>query len=187
MDNLLKSKILKKALEAYSAGHQSYAFELLRYLSRECPDDIEVKAALYKAYLEQPIINRTNKIKAFIAKTKAEMLMQKGDMDNAIELFEDALRLNPNDYSILISLVNILISKNKKAVGLLDLIHSDTIQDLNTLKKIAQIYLSAKDHANGKKILKRILTLYPQDIESQRMLKNIEALGVLQKDFQSPK
>ncbi len=178
-------KIINKAVEAINSGHKKYATSLLKYITRKDPDNIQARKLLYATLMNTIDIPRANKIKSYFTKLKGEQFIKKGQIKLGIELLEQAFELNPMNIHILISIAEILANRNSQAIELLESIEIEHIQDPNMLKKIARVYLNAKNYPLAKKALKRILIVTPNDLESQKMLKNLEALGVLQKEFKA--
>ncbi len=185
MQEDLKEKVIKKALDAIKTGHKVYGISLLKFIARQEPHNITVKKLLYKHLQERFNISRANKIKSFFTKLRAEQLIKSGQIDNGLRLLEEAFELNPLNINILISITEILSHKNPEAINLLESVNIDHMQNVSALKKIAKIYLNAKNYPLAKKTLKRLLIINPNDLESQKMLKNLEALGVLEREFKS--
>ncbi len=183
--NSERDKIVEKALEAIKAGHRVYATSLLKYLLKTDPDDIKTRKLLFQV-LQDPLSSSSshkNKIKSYFLKLKADNLLRRGQVRQALEQYQQAFELNPLNINILVAITEILITHNPSAVELLETIEIEHVQDINLLKKIARIYLNAKNLPLAKQALKRILIINPNELESQKMLKNLEALGVLEKEF----
>ncbi len=186
MDPEIHKKVLSKSIEALKSGHRAYAVALLKSLLKESPDDISARKLLFKALQESTGVSRTNKLQSYFLKLKAEKVLSSGQTRRALELLQQALELNPLNVSIIVAITEILSTHNPQAVELLETIDVEHIQDINLLKRIARAYLNAKHLPMAKKVLKRILIVQPADLESQKMLKNLEALDVLEREFKSP-
>ncbi len=178
-----RNKILEKAFEAIKSGHRLYAFKLLKYLLKTNPEDIKALKLFIQVLQDSTFSHHGSKIKSYFLKIKGDNLLRTGQIRRALEQYLQAFELNPSNVKILIAIVEILSSHNQNAVELLEAIETDHIQDLNLLKKIAQIYLNVRNLPSAKQTLKRILIINPNDLEAQKMLKNLEALGVLEKEF----
>ncbi len=178
-----RGKIISKAIEAIQSGHRNYAISLLRHLLKLNPDDIQARKLLFKALHDPLSTKKTSKVRSFLLKLKAESLLRNGQVAKALETLQLAYELNPNNTAILVSITEILSSHNPQAVELLEPIDVQHLHDVNLLKRIARVYLNCKNLSLAKEALKRILIISPHDLETQKMLKNLEALGVLEKEF----
>ncbi len=183
MNGALKTKIQNKAKEAIENNDPLYAKELLKYLASQDMSDIENRMLLYKLWQQKENISKEDKLRSFFLKIQADQLAKKAKIQEAIRTYEQAFELNPFNANILLKIVEFLSPLTPKANELLKSIDINKIQDTEMLKRIAQIHLNAKELSLAKKILKRILIIQPQEIEAQRMIKNLEALGVLETDF----
>ncbi len=178
-----RDKIIEKALEAIKAGHRVYAISLLKYLLKNDPDDIKTRKLLFRTLQDPLSSTRRNKVKSYFLKLKGDSLLRRGQVRQALEQYQLAFELNPLNVNILVAIAEILASHNPSAIELLEAIEIEHVQDINLLKRIARVYLNAKNLPLAKQALKRILIINPNELESQKMLKNLEALGVLEKEF----
>ncbi len=181
----IKRLIIAKTREALNGGHREYALRLSKYLVSRYSDDAEMKVLFFKAVQDTnedtPILN---KIKAFFLKTKAYFLIKRGEIRPAMELLETVVELNPQDMQALLEIIEFIAQEDPNTgIKLLQTINIEAVHNIYILKRIAQIMLNARNLTEAKRILKKILIQNPNDIEVQKMLKNIEAIGVLEKDF----
>ncbi len=183
MDGALRKTIIEKAKEAIKEKDLAYASELLKYAASQDLSDIETRQMLYQIWQKKLVISREEKLRSFFLKLQADRSAKKGDIKTAVGLYEQSFELNPHNLNVLLKISELLSSTTPRANELLKSIDISSVQDTNMLKRIAQIHLNSKELSLAKKVLRRILIIQPQEIEAQRMIKNLEALGVLETDF----
>lgn len=189
----LKEFFNKGAL-AFEKKNYDYAIEIFSQILSSKYDHLEARHLLHlslknKLGEKTPsfIANIVNYITRFLGTLSAETLFKKGDPSRALERFEKIITANPNDTCTLKKVSDVFYKKNliPHAIQNLEEAKSISPKDIDALKKLGDIYMGKEDYKNAKSNYEQALKINPSDSEVLKSLKNLDALGTIQREFGS--
>jgi tetratricopeptide (TPR) repeat protein len=112
---------------------------------------------------------------------KARLKAQKRNFDQALLLFDQAIKENPDQLvSITLEKTEVYaINQPDKAIALLqDLLyqHAQEVEPSQILLKIGQLQIKNKQSAQAKATFQRLINIYPQSIYAKEAKKNLERI-----------
>lgn len=183
-------ELFNKGLESFKKGNFDYAIELFEQFLDLMPDHI--KARHYLRLAERGRFKQTpppalasffQKLLSQLIILKASILNSKGRLEETIREYEKALRRDPNNESALKKLAVCLMALNMDeiAIDTFEEIRAVNPNNAGALKKLADLYLKHENYTKAQECFDEILKLSPHDIETERGLKNLAALGTIKK------
>ncbi len=181
-----------KGILAFEKKNYDYAIEIFSQILSSKYDHLEARHYLHlslknKVGIVTPsfITNALNSVNRFLGALYAEALVKKGNVSEALERLEKIIASNPGDIHTLKKISEILYKKDliPHAVQNLEEAKSIAPKDIGVLKKLGEIYLRKEDYKNAKSNYEQALKINPSDTEVLRALKNLDALGTIQREF----
>jgi tetratricopeptide (TPR) repeat protein len=106
--------LLDKAKIFHDVGLHEHSHAVLEQIEKRCKDDSE-QGALFLHYINQEIEEKsTIKLSSKDLNNAAVGYFQKGDIDNAMEIFAQAFTIMPKNVSIALNLMQAITSKSVK-------------------------------------------------------------------------
>ena len=198
MSEQINEKDLKeffgKGVLAFEKKNYGYAVEIFSQILSSKYDHLEARHYLHLSLKNrlgnQPAsfmtnaVNSANRVFGVIC---ADTLLKKGNISSALESLEKIIAKNPNDTEALKKIAEIFYKNGDipQATQNLEEAKSINPKDINILKKLGEIYLRKEDYKNAKANYEQALRINPKDTEVLRALKNLDALGTIQREFGS--
>lgn len=193
MDKLQEAKdYFERGQEAFNKRNYDYAIELFQAALSLAPDLAPAHHLLWLSFKKKAEEYPPSAFKkAFIrVKTsplflKAGYLLRKGRALEAISQYRRILEACPSDVSALINMAGAFLREKMDDCAIKTL--EDVIQlkpdQIAALKHLGKLYLKRGDLAKARSSFETILKISPGEPEAQRELKNLDALGTIQKSF----
>ncbi len=187
----LKEFYNKGAL-AYEKKNYDYAIEIFSQILSSKFDHLEARHYLHLSLKNRAgdtrqnlITNFINAINRQIGVLSAQASLKKGNVSGALERLEKILASNPNDTQVLKKMAEVFYGKGLIPHAIQSLEEAKTIgpADIGILKKLGEIYLKKEDYKNAKSNYEQAKTIGPNDTEVIKALKNLDALGTIQREF----
>ncbi|MBU1006905.1 MAG: tetratricopeptide repeat protein [Candidatus Omnitrophica bacterium] len=198
MTNDINEKDLKefydKGVLALEKKNYDYAVEIFSQIVSSKYDHLEARHYLHlssknKAGDTKPslITNVINYINSFFGALSAELLLKKGNIAGALEKLEKVIASNPNDTKAIKKIADIFYKNNQNyhAIQNLEEVKAIDANDVEALKKLGDLYLRKEDYKNAKSNYETALKIDPGDTEALKALKNLDALGTIQREFKN--
>ena len=189
----LKEFYNKGAL-AFEKKNYDYAIEIFSQIVSSKYDHLEARHYLHLSLKNNKganppsfIMNIVNSINRFLGTLSAEALLKKGNVSGALEKLEKIISGNPNDTHTLKKMAELFYKKNliPHAIQNLEEAKSINPKGIDILKKLGEIYMRKEDYKNAKSNYEQALKINPSDTEALKSLKNLDALGTIQREFGS--
>ncbi|NQT75612.1 MAG: tetratricopeptide repeat protein [Candidatus Omnitrophica bacterium] len=183
-----------KGILAFEKKNYDYAIEIFSQILSSKYDHLEARHYLHLSLKNKAgsvtqsfITNTLNSINRFLGTLSAEALVKKGNVSEALERLEKIIAGNPGDIHTLKKIAEIFYKKDliPHAVQNLEEAKSIAPKDISVLKKLGEIYLRKEDYKNAKSNYETALKINPGDTEVLRSLKNLDALGTIQREFEN--
>jgi tetratricopeptide (TPR) repeat protein len=180
-----------KGTLAFERKNYDYAVDIFSRILSSRYDHLEARHYLHlslKNKLGSPssfITNTLNYINRSIGILSSEALMKKGNIQEALKKLEKIIAGNPCDICALKKIAEIFYEKGLIPHAIQNLKEAKSINpnDTGVLKKLGEIYLKKEDYKNAKSNYEQALKINPKDTEVLRSLKNLDALGTIQREF----
>lgn len=181
-----------KGILAFEKQNYDYAIEIFSQILSAKYDHLEARHYLhlslknkYGAAKPSFIANMANSLNRLLGLLSAKGLLKKGDVSAALERLEKIITVNPNDSVTLKKIADIFHKNNliSNAIQNLEEAKSINPEDIDILKKLGEIYLKKEDYKNAKSSYEHALKIDPNNPEILRSLKNLDALGTIQREF----
>ncbi len=183
-----------KGIQAYTQGSYEYAIDLLAFVVQQAPDATEarryLRLAIQKRFSQHPPSPLTELGAAAVTlpvRCAAILAHLRGDLRQAIRLYEWLLRLSPRSRSLLLRLAMALTKSGLTDAALQtyeELLAVDP-HHLPALRQLAHLAMKRGNDPQARQCFERILKLHPGDVEAQQSLRNLDALGTIKKGFGS--
>jgi len=181
-----------KAKLAMDKDNHEYAIELLLQALSLKQDFAQARRMLRQAekkLIEKDPLNAvdklTNKISSVFALLKGSILEKQKKYSEAMDVYEDMLRQNPLNNSILLHLADLLLRAGyqESALGALeDSLEVDS-DNLVALKIAGKLYAQTGNYEKAKTCYQKLLKINPKNQSAIKGLKNIDALGTIRDKF----
>jgi len=184
-----------KGILAFEKKNYDYAIEIFSQILSSKYDHLEARHYLHlslknKLGAIKPsfITNTVNSLNRLIGTFKAEVLLKKGAISVALEKLETIIMANPNDDLTLKKIADIFYKNNliSHAIQNLEEAKSVNPEDIDILRRLGEIYLKKEDYKNAKSNYEHALKINPSDPGVLKSLKNLDALGTIQREFTNP-
>jgi tetratricopeptide (TPR) repeat protein len=182
-----------KGILAFEKKNYDYAVEIFSQILSSKHDHLEARRYLHLSLKNRLpdevkvsfITNALNSVNRLIGTLSAEALLKKDNVSGALERLEKIIASNPNDSLALKKIADIFYKKGQilHAIQNLEEAKSITPEDIAILKKLGEIYLKKEDYKNAKSNYEHALKINPNDSEALKSLKNLDALGTIQREF----
>ncbi|MFH2145288.1 MAG: tetratricopeptide repeat protein [Candidatus Omnitrophota bacterium] len=185
-------ELYQKGLSALKKNNFDYAVELFGQTLEHRPGFTPALNNLWKALREKRKISPASKIQAFLAAAKTlflsvnfKCLLLLDKTDKAIAVQQQIICLSPESAAGYYNLAVVYIrqKKNEKAKDVLEQILFLEKKNANALRRLAHIYFEQKDYRKSQAMAKSLLSIKPGDLEAENILKDIAALGAIEKGF----
>jgi tetratricopeptide (TPR) repeat protein len=187
----LKEFYNKGAL-AFEKKNYDYAIEIFSQILSSKYDHLEARRYLHLSLRNKAgdsavssitkALNSTNRL---IMMLPVEAMLKKDKISSALENLEKILAKNPRDIEVLKKISDIFYKKGLVVNALQNLEEAKEIDPGNEkiLKRLGELYLKVEDYKNGKANFEAALKINPNDTDVLKSLKNLDALGTIQKEF----
>ena len=181
-----------KGIQAYTQGSYDYAVDLLSFVIKQAPDATEarryLRLAIQKQFAQHPpsfLSQLGLTLLTLPVRWWAAMALLQGKFQQAINLYQWLLGLQPRSTSLLLRLATALTRRGLDDAALQtyeELLAIDP-KHLGALRRQARSAMKRGNDALARQSFERILQLHPGDLEAQQSLRNLDALGTLKKGF----
>lgn len=184
----------EKGLFAFNKENYNYAIELFNQVLAFKWDDADAWHMLWlslRKSLERnppsPLKKLSHNIRGWLPTLKGNFATAKGRYKEAIKEFKKAIYQNPLNTSVLTKIANILLKQNlfDNATKIFEEIIQIDANNFFALKNLGQLYLNRKDYTKARLFYEKALKVSPHDSETERELKNLDALGTIEESFGS--
>ncbi|MFH1857232.1 MAG: tetratricopeptide repeat protein [Candidatus Omnitrophota bacterium] len=182
--------LYQKGLESFERGNYDYAVQLFEQVLNYNPEHLKARYYLRnsgRAKLKQSppsaISFTIQKSSSSVITAKARALEHKGQTEEAIKQYEKALKHNPNNEKALQGLANCFENLNllETAIETLEEIRDINPDNTESLSKLGRLYLKTENHSAAQDCFEKVLQSKPDDMDAARGLKNLAALGTIQR------
>ncbi|MFH1093912.1 MAG: tetratricopeptide repeat protein [Candidatus Omnitrophota bacterium] len=190
--NLQDNEFYQKGLQAFKKNNYGYAIELFRIVLESYPEFTQCRHYLLRAAREDQKLKNVSFINIFLIKINILLLNIKvvyfylqNKFNLVIKLQENLVLLTPGNTSVLYKLAVFFYKTNKlnSAIVVLEEIIFIDKKNLAALKLLARLYFQNKNYAKAKTIATILLDLSPRNFEAENIIKDISALGTIEKGF----
>ncbi len=198
MSEQINEKDLKeffdKGVLAFEKKNYDYAVEIFSQIVSSKYDHLEARRYLHLSLKNKLgnhpvsfVTNAVNSINRVFGAICADTFLKKGNISSALESLEKIIAKNPNDTEALKKIAEIFYKKGEVSHATQNLEEAKSInpKDISILKKLGEIYLRKEDYKNAKTNYEQALRISPKDTEVLKALKNLDALGTIQREFGS--
>lgn len=185
-------ELYQKGLAALKKNNFGYAVELFQQTLEHHPDFTPALTNLWKALRERQKAVFPSKIKTAAIAVKTlflsinfQFLMLLDKTDKAITVQKQIICLSPESTTGYYNLAIVYIRQGKRenAKNVLEQILFLKKKNANAVRRLAQIYYEEKNYLKSQAMAKSLLSLKPGDLEAENILKDIAALGAIEKGF----
>ena len=184
--------IYRKATETLSKKNYAYAIELLWQVTLLKEDFTEARHLLHateKKMAEATPPGIISKLFALIRsgifQIKASFREMQGRLPEAVIAYESALKANPCSPFILRRIAISLLKRgmSESAIATFEEVLQIKDTDLIALKRLGALYKEKGDLQRARSCYANLLKLSPSDSESERSLKNLDALDIIKEQY----
>ena len=189
---LQNDEFYQKGVSLYKKKNYDYAIELLSGFLQKNPGFTECRHYLWDAIRQKNILNKPplttlalQKLKIFFIHFSLILFQIKKDTTAAEKTIHDILMINPSNVPILFKLAHLYITQDKKeeAISTLEELLKLDRENLPALKILATTYYTNKSYEKAKIIATKILNIDPRYLPAENILKDISAIGTIEKGF----
>lgn len=184
----------EKASMAVNKKNYMYAVQLLTHIINIKPDFAKARQLLHfaeiKYFEENPpniISQLLNSVSSFFQSFSAFICKNKGELHNAISIYERILRKDPKNVGILIKLGVGLKREGLKEASVVTLETAVSIsgKNLPVYGLLGEIYSDIGQYDRARFCFKKVLEARPNDMNAERGLKNLDALTTIGRGFET--
>lgn len=184
--------LLTRGIEALATGQRPYAIECFTQVLADHPDSLEARRHLRQALRQQAAAQRANPLTAALGTLRALPLLlraqlaeQRKDWTAAASGYDLALRQAPNQSGWLYRLGQALLQQGQETAAIETMEEAAQLNPrmLPATRQLADLYLKRGDDQHARACFERILKAVPHDIQAERGLKNLDAMGTIRKGF----
>ncbi len=188
--NLQDNVFYQKGLQALKKNNFAYAIELFRTLLEQYPQFTQCRHYLLRAARENQNSKKVSilslsltGINVLLLNLKVTYFHLKNKFDIAIKLQEKLILLVPDNISALYKLAFFFSKTNKpnSAIVVLEEIFFIDKRNLPALKLLVRLYFQSKNYTKAKTTAAILLDISPQNLEAENIIKDISALGTIEK------
>lgn len=186
------NEFYNKGLLAFEKKNYDYAIEIFSQMLSSRHDHLEARHYLHLSLRNKAgassssnITKAINSANRFFHMLPVGALLKKDNVPAALELLERILVKNPNDTEVLKKIADIFYKKGLLANAIQNLEEAKSInpRDIEVLKRLGELYLKKEDYQNAKLNYETALNINPRDTEVLKSMKNLDALGTIQREF----
>ncbi len=180
-----------KAEAALAKGQHEYAIELLFQVTTLAPSWPDARRELHAAERQSWATSPPSSLHRQLAAVRAQWcllqarLVAQRDPDRALSRCEEALRCHPDHIDALRYLAKALQNRgwDEAARSTLESLAKAQPNDVEALKQLGHIYAKSGALDKAKHCYERVLERDPQDHDALRCMKDLDALGTIQRSF----
>lgn len=182
-----------KASMAVNKKNYDYAIELLMQIINIRPDFAKgrqlLRVAEIKKFEENPpniILLGILRLFSFLYALVAFADETKGNYHRAISIYENILRKDPKNTSVLVRLGNLLKIEGLKEASAATLESAVHVSAKNPLayELLGEVYSDIGNYERARYCFRKVLELKPRDANAEKGLKNLDALTTIDKSFE---
>ena len=190
--NLEDNEFYQKGLQALKKNNYAYAIELLGTILQSHPEFTQCRHYLLKAARENQKSKKVSilklisiEIKIILLNLKIAYFYLQNNFALAIKMQEDIVLLAPDNISALYRLASFFYKVNKPNIAIVVLEEIIFIDQKNpaALQLLARLYFQSKNYINAKTTASILLDISPRNLEAENIIKDISALGTIEKGF----
>ncbi|MFH1460781.1 MAG: tetratricopeptide repeat protein [Candidatus Omnitrophota bacterium] len=190
--NLHDNELFQKGQSAIKKRNFAYAIEIFQNLLLSYPNSLQCQHYLWQAIRENKKINPPSLLNLIFKKTSYLFLVTKSEISSLSNNFNQAktyleqiILINPDDTRILYKLATIFIKQQQidKAIFILEELLIVNRYHPAALKSLMQLYFETENFPKAKLMAKLVLELNPHQLDAENILKDISALGTIEKGF----
>ena len=187
--------LLARGQEALKTGQLPYAIECFTQVLGDQPGSLEARRGLRQATRTQAeaqpsggLTALTRKLGALPHLLRAQLAAGRKDWTQAASAYDAALRQSPLEPAWLYRLGRTLLAQGQEPAAIETLEESVQLNPnfLPASRQLAELYLKRGDDQHARACFERILKAVPHDIQAERGLKNLDAMGTIRKSFGAP-
>jgi tetratricopeptide (TPR) repeat protein len=181
-----------KGVLAFEKKNYEYAVEIFSQILVSAPEDLKARHYLHAALKniagtpkKSGIARSINSLRRSIMFVPVEGMLKKGQLKEALDALERLLAQNPFDTAVLKKMSEVFRKDNllPNAVQALEEAKEIDEKDVEILKCLGELYLRLEDYKNARVNLEAAKKISPDDSEIIKSLKNLDALGTIQREF----
>ncbi|NQV04332.1 MAG: hypothetical protein HQ532_02435 [Candidatus Omnitrophica bacterium] len=181
-----------KGVLALEKKNYDYAIEIFSQIVSSKYDHLKARHYLHLSLKNKAgeakhsfITNALNYVNRVFGTFSAEPMLKKGNISGALERLEKIISSNPSDTETLKKIADVFHKKGLISHAIQNLEEAKSINpnDISVLKKLGEVYLKKEDYKNAKSNYDTTLKINPGDTEALKALKNLDALGTIQREF----
>ena len=186
-----KNIFFQKGLASLKKENYAYAYELFQEVLKDNPDFSECRHYLWLSARENRSHNSSainkllNSVRAVFLNLQSSLLLLRGKTAQAISAAEQIILLIPDNIPAYQKLATLFMRQDdlKNAVTALEEILFIDKNNFSALKSLAGLYFRMKDYKKAQTTARILLKINPQVLEAENILKDIDALGAIDKGF----
>ena len=191
-DPSLAAPYLEKGKAALEQRQFDYAIELFSHALTLQPDAADARHLLRVAMQRRltlrpasPLTRATQALQTLWPSLQAAVAEVRGDWLRAAHHYEQALRHDPTSVRLLTGLARALMRLRftAAAVTTLEEIYDLERTNLFALRNLGQLHAAADRYDQARRYYEELLKVAPRDLEAERALKNLDALGTIRQTF----
>ena len=190
-DNQQNNEFYQKGLNAFKKKNYAYAIELFQEILRDNPDFSECRHYLWNSLREHKKNNASiyNKLKdlipAIFLNIKLTILVLSGQTRQAVDLAEKIVTLIPDNITAYMKLATVFTQAqdNLKAITAFEEILFLDRKNIGALSNLARLYFKQGNYKKAKATSEILLDITTQNLDAENILKDIAALGAIEKGF----
>jgi tetratricopeptide (TPR) repeat protein len=190
------NEFYQKAVSLYKKKNFDYAIELFKGILEKDPDFEQCRFYLWDAIRQKNTNNKPSILTAVIKKIKTGLMslkfyfldITKKDTE-ALNLIRRIILIDPSNVSAFFKLAHLYLrsKQNEKAIKVLEQVLIIDKTNLPALKILASTYYSNKSYNKARLIATKVLEISPHYLPAENILKDISALGTIEKGFDEMK
>ena len=184
--------LLGRGIEALNTQQWPYAIECFTQVLVDVPDSVDARRLLRQALRQQaagaasnPLVALGCLCQAWPAVLQAQWAAGRKDWAAAAAAYDRALHHAPRQSAWLHQLGQALLEQHQETAAIDALEEAVELNPklLAPLRQLADLHLKRGDDQRARACFEKILTIVPHDIQAERGLKNLDAMGTIRKGF----
>lgn len=183
---------IQKGKAAIEQNQFDYAIELLSHALTLQPDSADTRHLLrvamqrrLKLQPDSPTLHISQQLQTILPAAQAIIAELRRDFLGAVQYYEQALRHNPTSIRLLTKLARALMQLRFTAAAIttLEEVYELDRKNLFALRHLGQLNVTADRYDQARRYFEEALKLAPHDLDIERHLKNLDALGTIRQTF----
>ena len=188
--------LFARGVQALTAGQWPYAVECFTQVLNDQPDSLDARRHLRQALRKQAEAEPANvfvmslrTLQAWPLAVRGQLAEQRKQWAAASAAYDLALRQVPTHAGWLYRLGQALLQQGQETAAIESLEEAVQFNPklLAATRQLAELYLKRGDDQHARACFERILKVVPRDIQAERGLKNLDAMGTIRKGFGTDK